>query len=32
MHALSEKKYTYKRATLYPEHFIWATKVFLGEI
>lgn len=30
MHALSKKKY--KKATLYPEHFIWVTKVFLGEI
>lgn len=32
MHALGEKKYSYKRATLYPEHVIRITKVFLGEI
>lgn len=32
MHALGEKKYSYKRATPYPEHVIRITKVFLGEI
>lgn len=33
MHALGEKNiYAHKRATLYPEHVIRITKVFLGEI
>lgn len=27
-----EKKYAYKRATLYPEHVIRITTVFLGEM